>query len=236
MGRLDRVSESADGRWRSTAAARGRAVPHRRRDRDHADLPRRARPAPVRGLPLLDDERRADALRRYYRALPATRAARRRGLRAGEPRPGGRTRDWGAKLGYTKEKLDAAQPQGDRADGGAARVATAATPGRDQRLRRAARRRLRPGASSCGRRGARSTTSTQIATFGETGAEMVTAITMTYVDEAIGIAGPRAAAGMPGRRSRSRSRPTAGCRAASRCGEAIDAGRRGDRRRGRPTS
>ena len=33
---------------------------------------------------------------------------------------------------------------------------------------------------------------TQIATFADTAADMVTAITMTYADEAIGIAGPRA--------------------------------------------
>ena len=39
--------------------------------------------------------------------------------------------------------------------------------------------------------------STQIETFAETEAEMVTAITMTYVDEAIGVTEAAAAAGMP---------------------------------------
>ena len=43
---------------------------------------------------------------------------------------------------------------------------------------------------------------------------MVTAITMTNVNEALGIARGREAAEHAGRRSRSRSRPTAGCRPA----------------------
>ena len=40
--------------------------------------------------------------------------------------------------------------------------------------------------------------STQIGTFADTAADLVTAITMTYADEAIGIARAAAAAGMPG--------------------------------------
>ncbi len=57
---------------------------------------------------------------------------------------------------------------------------------------------------------------TQIATFADTAADMVTAITMTYAEEAIGV-DPRGDARRPtGGRSPSRSRPTAGCRAA-RC-------------------
>ncbi len=57
--------------------------------------------------------------------------------------------------------------------------------------------------------------STQIGTLADTAADMVTAITMTYVEEALGVTRAAAEAGMPAR-SRSRSRPTAACPAASR--------------------
>ena len=39
--------------------------------------------------------------------------------------------------------------------------------------------------------------STQIGTFADTAADMVTAITMTYAEEAVGVARAAAAAGMP---------------------------------------
>ena len=70
----------------------------------------------------------------------------------------------------------------------------------------------------------------QAGTFAATDADMVTAITMTNVEEAIGVdAGRQGAPACPSR-SPSRSRPTAGCRPAQPLQEAIDAGRRGDRR------
>ena len=56
--------------------------------------------------------------------------------------------------------------------------------------------------------------STQIGTFADTAADMVTAITMTYADEAIGVTRAAQDARASRRSSRSRSRPTAGCRAA----------------------
>ena len=58
--------------------------------------------------------------------------------------------------------------------------------------------------------------STQIATFAGTAADMVTAITMTYAEEAIGVTRAAAALRPAGRRSPSRSRPTGGSRAGRR--------------------
>ena len=57
-------------------------------------------------------------------------------------------------------------------------------------------------------------------------ADMVTAITMTYADEAIGIVRAAGDARHAGRRSRSRSRPTGGCPS----GQPLARGRRGGRR------
>ena len=57
----------------------------------------------------------------------------------------------------------------------------------DQRLHRSARRRLRSRPADDAGRGARSITAKQIATFATTAADMVTALTITDVEEAIGI-------------------------------------------------
>ena len=49
------------------------------------------------------------------------------------------------------------------------------------------RRRLQPGRSCCRADAAEAYHATQIATFADTAADMVTAITMTYAEEAIGV-------------------------------------------------
>jgi S-methylmethionine-dependent homocysteine/selenocysteine methylase len=73
----------------------------------------------------------------------------------------------------------------------------------------------------------------QIAVFSDTAADMVSAITMNYAEEAIGISRAAEESGMPVAisftwRSPSPSRPTAACRPASRCR------RRSSRWRARP--
>ena len=71
--------------------------------------------------------------------------------------------------------------------------------------------------------------STQIETFADTAAEMVTAITMTYAEEAIGIAAAATAAGIPVAISFTRrDRRAAAERPAARRGDRP--GRRRDRR------
>ena len=108
------------------------------------------------------------------------------------------------------------QPAGDRADGGAARRVRG---GRSRSSSAAASGRASDGYDPAERsapEAAEAYHATQIATFADTAADLVTAITMTYAEEAIGIARAAVGGGHAGRRSRSRSRPTAGCRAASR--------------------
>ena len=78
------------------AARRRPPVPHRRRPRDHADLPPRARPAVLRRLRPAQGRRRPRRAARLLRALPRPRARARRGLRprhrdvARQPRLGAR--------------------------------------------------------------------------------------------------------------------------------------------------
>lgn len=66
----------------------------------------------------------------------------------------------------------------------------------DQRLRRAPGRRLQP-CREAERSGSAGVPLDQIATFGDTAADMVTAITMTYVEEAVGVTRAAVEAGMP---------------------------------------
>ena len=61
----------------------------------------------------------------------------------------------------------------------------------------------------------------QLRVFADTAADMASAITLTYAEEAIGSSGRPRRSGCR-RRSASRSRPTAGCRAGRRCAAAID--------------
>ena len=105
-------------------------------------------------FPLLDEERGTAALRRYYQPYLALVARPRRGVRAREPDLA-REPALGGGARLLQGRAGAAQPQGDLADGGAARVPRGRAPGGDQRVRRAAGRRLRPGGDPLRRRGAR---------------------------------------------------------------------------------
>ena len=89
-------------------------------------------------------------------------------------------------------------------------------PDRDQRLRRPAGRRLQPGDDARRPTRRRSTTRRRSATFADTAADMVTAITMTYAEEAIGITRAAVESGLPVGDLVHRSRRMDGFRAAKR--------------------
>ena len=74
---------------------------------------------------LLKDDEGTEELRRYYaptRSSPASRAS----ASCSRARPGAPTRTGPKEIGYSLDELDALQPQGDRADGGAPRRSTPA--------------------------------------------------------------------------------------------------------------
>jgi homocysteine S-methyltransferase len=144
---------------------------------------------------LLKDEEGTDQLRRYY--APYATTARDRGVGFVLESPTWRASPgWAAKLGYTSAQLDVlnrkaialmeelrAEYQGSapivisgcvgpEGDGYAPETMLSAD-------------------------GAESYHATQIATFADTAADVVTAITMTYAAEAIGVTRAAAAAGMP---------------------------------------
>ena len=128
---------------------------------------------------LLEDERRRGALRRYFEPLssrsPATPA-----LGFVLETPTWRANpDWGAKLGYSRAALADAQPRGRSTLMAELRerVRRRALADRDQRLHRPARRRLRPGRRDDAPTRRRTTTPGRSATFADTDADLVTAIT-----------------------------------------------------------
>jgi homocysteine S-methyltransferase len=144
---------------------------------------------------LLKDDEGTDELRRYYE--PYARLAREHGVGLVLEAPTWRANpDWAKQIGYSPEELDAFNrkaialmeelraeyqashpivisgcvgPQGDG-------YAPASTLGADE---------------------AEAYHGVQIGTFADTAADMVTAITMTYADEAIGVARAAAKAGLP---------------------------------------
>jgi S-methylmethionine-dependent homocysteine/selenocysteine methylase len=154
--------------------------------RDGFDLPHFA------AFTLLDDERGRAGLRAYYEAY--LQVAREHGVGVVLDTPTWRANpDWGALLGYSPEQLDDVNRRAvgllDELRGGDANVLI----------------------SGCvGPRGdgyvagelmsadeAERYHSRQIGTFGVSGADLVSAITMTYAEEAVGIARAAAAAGVP---------------------------------------
>ena len=144
---------------------------------------------------LLDDERGTAALRRYYEPYLALARSHDAGFVLESPTWRASSR-WGAELGYSADQLARLNRKaislmaelrevhagsrpivisgclGPQADGYSPDEVLSADAARDYH-------------------------STQIGTFAETEAEMVTAITMTYVDEAIGITQAAADARMP---------------------------------------
>jgi S-methylmethionine-dependent homocysteine/selenocysteine methylase len=144
---------------------------------------------------LLADEAGTEELRRYY--APYVELAREQGLGFVLESPTWRASPrWAAELGYSDEQLDALNRKAialmeelrDEADPASAFVISGCIGPQDDGY---------DPATKLSAADARDYHSTQIATFADTAADMVTAVTMTYADEAIGVAQAAAGAGIP---------------------------------------
>ena len=136
---------------------------------------------------LLKDDEGTEALRRYFEPYAEDRRRERDRLRPREPDLA-REPEVGSRARLLGRGARRPQPQGDRADGGDPRAVRVA---RDARSSSAAASGRRTTATARSRMlsadEAEDYHSTQIGTFADTAADMVTAITMTYSDEAIGV-------------------------------------------------
>jgi S-methylmethionine-dependent homocysteine/selenocysteine methylase len=144
---------------------------------------------------LLDDEAGTEELRRYY--APYVELAREQGVGFVLESPTWRASPrWGAELGYTNEQLDVLNRKAialmeELREGAGAEssfVISGCIGPQDDGY---------DPATKLSAAEAREYHSTQIATFADTAADLVTAVTMTYVEEAIGIAEAAGAAGIP---------------------------------------
>jgi S-methylmethionine-dependent homocysteine/selenocysteine methylase len=145
---------------------------------------------------LLKDDEGTEALRRYYE--PYAALANERGLGFVLESPTWRASPrWASELGYSDEELDALNRKAialmeelrDRIDDGEAPIVISGCIGpQDDGY---------SPATKLSATDARDYHATQIGTFRDTTADMVTAVTMTYVDEAVGIARAAADAGLP---------------------------------------
>ncbi len=142
---------------------------------------------------LLADEQGTEELRRYY--APYVELAREHGIGLVLETPTWRASPrWAAELGYDDAQLDelnrkAIAVMEELREGAQGTVVISGCIGpQDDGYNPAA---------TLGADEARDYHSTQIATFAGTAADMVTALTMTYADEAIGIAHAAADAGLP---------------------------------------
>ena len=161
----------------------------------------RDRPARVRRLPVLLDDEGRDALARLLRRPTCALAARaRRRLRAREPDLAREPATGASGSATTPTSSTPSTARAIDADGRAAREhGTPPTPVVDQRLHRPARRRLRPGDQLDADEARRPTTPPRSGPSPTPRADLVTAITMTYAEEAIGIARAAAARRHAGR-------------------------------------
>jgi S-methylmethionine-dependent homocysteine/selenocysteine methylase len=145
---------------------------------------------------LLKDDTGTEQIRRYY--APYVALARERGLGFVLESPTWRANPrWAAEIGYDLEQLETfnrraiallEEIRDEHVDGGPPIVISGCVGPHDDGYN--PRELLSSEA-------AREYHATQIATFADTAADMVTAITMTYAEEAIGIARAAAEAGLP---------------------------------------
>ena len=144
---------------------------------------------------LLGDDAGAEELRRYY--APYVALARAEGLGFVLESPTWRASPrWAAELGYTEEQLDALNRKAialmeelrEEARSGAPVVISGCIGPQDDGYNPTTKLSAAE---------ARDYHSTQIETFSDTAADMVTAMTLTYVDEAIGLAQAASDAGLP---------------------------------------
>ena len=166
---------------------------------------------------LLADDGGRDELRAYFAPYLALAARARRRASSSTPRRGAPTPTGRAA------RLLARGPRRRQPVGGGAWPRRSAPPAR--------RRGRRSSSTASSGRAATATTpaqlmspdeaeayhARQVATFAASAVDMVTAVTMTNAEEAIGIARAAARSRRPRGRSRSRSRPTGACPTASRC-------------------
>ena len=145
---------------------------------------------------LLDDDEGLEALRRYYK--PYLALAREGGAGFVLESPTWRANpDWASRIGVSPEKLDALNRRAiglmeelrdARGAGDAPVVISGCVGPQDDGYRPA---------ETMSASSARKYHSPQIGTFAETAADMVTAVTMTYPDEAIGVTQAARDAGLP---------------------------------------
>jgi S-methylmethionine-dependent homocysteine/selenocysteine methylase len=142
---------------------------------------------------LLEDDEGTERLRRYYRSYAQLAAERGLGLVLESPTWRASPR-WAAALGYSGEQLDRlnrkaiALLEEIRADfGGPVAISGCIGPQDDG---------YRPAATLSADE-AEAYHATQVGTFADTAADLVTGVTLTYVAEAIGIARAATAAGVP---------------------------------------
>jgi S-methylmethionine-dependent homocysteine/selenocysteine methylase len=145
---------------------------------------------------LLKDEEGTERLRSYY--APYVGLARERGAGFVLESPTWRASPrWAEELGYDLEQLDGfnrkaiallEEIRAEQDDGGPPIVISGCIGPQDDGYNPA---------QLLSAEAAQEYHSTQIGTFADTAADMVTAITMTYADEAIGVARAAAAAGLP---------------------------------------
>ena len=144
---------------------------------------------------LLKSDEGTEQLRRYYE--PYVRLARERGLGLVLESPTWRANpDWAARIGYTREDLDTLNRKaialmedirGEQGAGEPIVISGCIGPQSDG---------YKPDGMLSAEE-AETYHSTQIGTFAETAADMVTAITMTYADEALGVTRAARAVGLP---------------------------------------
>jgi homocysteine S-methyltransferase len=140
---------------------------------------------------LLEDEDGIAELRRYY--APYLELARAQGLGFVLETPTWRASPrWGAELGYDEDRLDALNRRAiglmEELRGDDEFVISGCIGPQDDGY---------DPATMLSADEARDYHSTQIGTFADTAADLVTALTMTYADEAIGVARAASAAGIP---------------------------------------
>lgn len=144
---------------------------------------------------LLEEERGIQALRDYY--LPYIAMAREAGIGLILDTPTWRaSRDWGDRLGRSPDALARANRDGvavlqdlRRSDGGGAviRISGCLGPRHDGH----------PETGGMSTAAAERYHAAQVATFAATAADLVTALTLTYADEAVGIVRAAVTAGIP---------------------------------------
>ena len=143
---------------------------------------------------LLKDERGTDALRRYYARYAELAASRGLGFVAESPTWRASPR-WAAEIGYTRAELAAfnrkaiALMEEIRADHPGTTVVISGCVGPQDDGYHPTQRLSAEAAEAYH--------ATQIATFADTAADLVTAITMTYAEEAIGVTRAAVAVGLP---------------------------------------